>query len=535
MNHPLQDATDGQDDLDDNALASDDGFGDLDDDGFGGLDDDDDDDGFGGLDSYGDDGFGGLEDDDGFGELDEDDEEAGAPAGRHVKKLHPPASVLVVTPDASQRSRLLAAVDRTGHMGIGAHDAEGLLGSHGLPADPILLFTRSGWRTGGPALISELIQEGEPPRVLMLTDARDLGRSHELEAAGVQILLGEPLSNLELLWALDELIGRQPTSLPEEEEDEDEDEQAEDREDEQDEPSDSDAWRAESRVQEALGGLAQKLRSGEAQVSNVSQVSVELSSILGDPQTTMHDVVSRIEKDPNLVASILRSANTAAYRGMPRLIDLESAGKRLGMRRLGELAQRHAVRGAFRGRTRRWGPLLGTMWRNSVVVADAARNLAVERHLQGAGDIYSLGLLHNIGQVLVCDLYKDLGYKPPDDGVARDSLAKDLRWQSPELGGLLLKSWGMPSVATNVAANLDHPEELPSGTPIARHAWLIGSVVRAVAEVGGALWEGQPLPGCDVATGAAACGLSQSAVMEAVEDALDEWEGGSKEESEEDE
>ena len=27
---------------------------------------------------------------------------------------------------------------------------------------------------------------------------------------------------------------------------------------------------------------------------------------LGDPETTMHDVVSRIEKDPNLVASILR-------------------------------------------------------------------------------------------------------------------------------------------------------------------------------------------------------------------------------------
>ena len=96
---------------------------------------------------------------------------------------------------------------------------------------------------------------------------------------------------------------------------------------------------------------------------------------------------------------------------------------------------------------------------------------------------------------------------------------------------MLLKSWGMPSVASNVAANLDHPEELPSGTPIARHTWLIGSVVRAVAELGGGLWEGPPPPGCDVATGAAACGLRLSAVLETVEHALEVWDGGSDEES----
>ena len=55
------------------------------------------------------------------------------------------------------------------------------------------------------------------------------------------------------------------------------------------------------------------------------------------------------------------------------------------------------------------------------------------------------------------------------------------RHHSP-LGALLLKSWDFPPALASIALAHHDPRNLPDGTPLARHAWLIGALSSVVME-----------------------------------------------------
>jgi HD-like signal output (HDOD) protein/CheY-like chemotaxis protein len=430
--------------------------------------------------------------------------------------MRQPVGVMVVVPDDLEREAVVDAVSRTGHQAVGVHSVDEARGRSGRRTAEVLLFDRRGWEDGGRAYVDALRGDGAP-RVLMLADEGVLRRRDVFEDAGVEDFVAEPLSDLELLLRIDEVLDREPPEAPAA--------SAPVHEEAAPVPEDSSedaSWRDGKDVGGALVALADALRAGKAEVSNLSPVAIELQGVVGDPDARVQDMIRHVDRDPNLVAALLRASNSAIFRGMPQVVDLQEAGRRLGTRRLGEIAQREALRGAFSSPHKGWSRVLGKMWRNTVLIAEASRTLAERMRMRRLGAIYTTGLFVDLGQVLIVDMYRKLGYPAPKDGLPRGELARELRERHAAMGVLLLKSWGMPSSVLAVALHHHDPSELPSGTPVSRHAWIIGAVSGALARKGYAPWAGEQA-GPDQRLATAALGLPIDLLNEVVDAAIADW------------
>ncbi|MCP4872013.1 MAG: HDOD domain-containing protein [Proteobacteria bacterium] len=437
-----------------------------------------------------------------------------------------PVHIIVIDEDDARREENARTVDRIGHRCTAVDTVAEIISRRGRLNPDLLLVSEAAWGDGCREYVRDMSSKGGL-RVLILGNERTMGRTPELLDQGSQGVLMFPLSTAELDRAVEALMIGPPAQVVFTGEvsavaDEPVEQIAEGpklSEEEKDEK--------QAKMREQIAGLAGDLRSGKARLSEISPVAMELQGLCAsDEPPSLGRLVQKIEQDPNLATSVLKASNTAAYRGMPAVLDLKAAGRRLGTRRMGEVAQMEAIKGAFTAKTASgWSKILAKMWRTTVTTAHACRMMADRVGGAGRGEIYSLALFHNLGEILVIDLYRKMGEKAPRDGFASGGLREDMDKMHADLGALLLRSWGMPTSVAAVAMAHHDPSKLPSGTPLTRHAWLIGGTHRAVVEAGFAYKkpheEGPPL---EVA--AAVLGVPGDAFREVAELSMEWWQTG---------
>jgi len=390
-----------------------------------------------------------------------------------------------------------------------------------------MLFSAELWGEGGASLIAHFAEKGKVCRVLLCGDDGAQGSRAELIDAGVQAVLLLPLSGGELSAAIDAVMAGPPAGveLPKPSEAIRDTEGDEVPVDEGDIEASGEVEESDE-VREHIQNLAGQLAVGEAVLSNISPVAVELQGLsLGKEAPAMPALLEKIERDPNLAAAVLRAANSVAHRGMPRVLDLHAAGRRLGTRRLGEVAQMAALRGAFEASPKSgWSELLSRMWRNTVTTAHTCRLLAGELGIGHPGQAYSMALFHNLGEVLVVDLYKQKGESPPTGGKAAGGLRRHMDAHHCALGELLIRSWGLPGSLAALSRAHHDPSKLPAGTPLARSSWLVAGAFQAALQEGADYKdtheEGPPLEVC-----CAALGVGAEQMLDAARRASAWWSG----------
>jgi len=437
-----------------------------------------------------------------------------------------PVHIIVIDDDPERREANARTVDRIGHRCTAVDSVAEIVSRRGRLDPDLMLFGEACWADGGREFVRSLAAKGGC-RVLIVGTERTLGRTPELLDQGSQGVLMFPLSTAELDRAVEALLAgpaaevvitgdapigteSQPVPIAST-------------------PSLSEEERNTKRaaMKEQIKALAGDLRSGKTRLSEISPVAMELQGLCAsDEPPSLGKLVHKIEQDPNLATSVLKASNSAAYRGMPGVMDLAAAGRRLGTRRMGEVAQTEAIRGAFTAKqTSGWSKLLSKMWRNTVTTAHASRMMADRLGGGGRGEVYSMALFHNLGEILVIDLYRNMGESPPRDGYAVGGLREDMDKMHGDLGALLLKSWKMPTSIAAIAMAHHDPSKLPSGTPLARHAWMIGGCHRAVVEAGFE-YKRPHQEGPSLKAAAAVLGVAGDSFREVAEMSVEWWSGG---------
>ena len=422
----------------------------------------------------------------------------------------PAQTVAIIHGDKESRERYVVELNRLGHSVVAGEETEDIRVGRGRKHPSMLLFSAKCWRSEGPAYVRKLAAKGAQTRVIVVGTARTLRGEEELRESGVQVLLVEPVPALELDRQFEILLSEPPAVDGLGTEDLDTQRRAADAAKtaggRSSERRESSGEVTNSPMRAEVVELAETLRSGRARVSNISPVAMELQAMCAEGPSSMKELVEKIEQDPNLAAATLRAANSVAYRGMPRVIDLYAAGQRLGTRRLGEVSQTEAIKGVYKGGGKGWGRLLTRMWRHTVTTAHAARLLGERLDLPNQGAIYTMALLHNLGEVLIVDLYRKGGHEPPEGGIASGALLHDMNHRHSALGALLLKSWDFPPALASIALTHHDPSDLAEGTPLARHAWLIGALASSVMS-GAAKYKETPDGGPPLPTAAAMLGI----------------------------
>ena len=201
----------------------------------------------------------------------------------------------------------------------------------------------------------------------------------------------------------------------------------------------------------AIEKFQEDLENGNITLPNLGPMAAKIQELLTRPTCSMDEVVRLIETDPSAAAEVLRVSNTARYRGPRAITTLPDACLRLGNTRVLGIAQEVLVRNALAVGA---GPLRDVgerMWRNTLVVAQGARELAGRVKGVDVDTVYLAGLLHNVGELVLVRLYSDLQTGSSAE-IDMASLEPQIEALHQGVGGKVLRAWKMAPVMIRIAS-----------------------------------------------------------------------------------
>jgi len=170
-------------------------------------------------------------------------------------------------------------------------------------------------------------------------------------------------------------------------------------------------------------------------------------------QILTKEVVDQIKRDPALVAIVLKTINSAYYSFQKKISDIHHAVVLLGFEQIYQIVMAEGIR-----RTMPNTANFKALHLHSEIISHIAFMLSLESRNGHPAEMASLGLLHEIGQI-VFQLLKD---QNPKLAALIDVLDQS------QLGSLLLKEWNLPdvlwkSVEFQYYPEFSSPHHVPEG------------------------------------------------------------------------
>jgi len=214
-----------------------------------------------------------------------------------------------------------------------------------------------------------------------------------------------------------------------------------------------------------------------------------LTRIIQDPDCRLKDVVDTIRFDSSVTAQLLRICNSAYYGLARRIVAVEDAVRLLGMSKVVQLALAAHARSLLSGTQAGYGLQAGALWMHSVGVALASQKIAQRSCGSAAATLFTAGLLHDIGKIVLnehlADAYVRVAARVVEEGLSfPDAEMAELGFTHAELGARVAERWQLPEEIVRSIRYHHTPSQLEPADPIvdAVHA---ADVVCLLMGVGG--------------------------------------------------
>lgn len=189
----------------------------------------------------------------------------------------------------------------------------------------------------------------------------------------------------------------------------------------------------------------------------------ELNNAINNPSTSLKDIGNIINQDASLTAQLLRIANSALFNFPAQISTVSQAITVVGIQQLRELTLACTVLRAF--------PLIpdnyvniSAFWQHSLAVGIGARVLASYRKESNIERFYVLGLLHDIGRVVMYlgdpDSSRELLQQANQSSQLLHQL-EDALWQTDHgnISATFLEKWKLPASIWEPIKHHHHPEK----------------------------------------------------------------------------
>lgn len=186
-----------------------------------------------------------------------------------------------------------------------------------------------------------------------------------------------------------------------------------------------------------------------------------------DMNTEVSSMAKIISGDPALTMKILKIANSAFYGLSHQIGTVSQAIMILGFQGVRNLALGASLLGVWNSKNSSAPISAEDFWRHSLATATAAKLLATHLNFKSPDEIFTAGLLHDIGKVVFLvyfpEQYASILQKVSDGNESLTSLEKKVFGvDHAEAGHHLCKHWKIPPLLTQSTAN--------HHTPIVRRA-----------------------------------------------------------------
>lgn len=182
---------------------------------------------------------------------------------------------------------------------------------------------------------------------------------------------------------------------------------------------------------------------------HLPDTALRLVQIISNPQAPLTEIVDAVRYDQALTAEVLRLCNSA-YFGLARTIrSLDDAVTLLGTVRVFQLVMAAHARTFFSKPQEGYGLPAGALWEHSVAVAIAAQALSRRLRLPDAGLLFTAGLLHDAGKIVLNEFvgreYAEIARRVLEERVAfTEAEQAVLGYTHAEVGARLAERWQLP-------------------------------------------------------------------------------------------
>lgn len=207
-------------------------------------------------------------------------------------------------------------------------------------------------------------------------------------------------------------------------------------------------------------------------IDGLPTVCAEVLVMMRDPQVSLDVLIREVERDPALTGNLLRLAN-AAYFGHPRQIgSVRQAIVRLGTRQLLPLLLAAGVAARLSRPVRGYDLAAGALWERSLSLAVASHEVARSMGHDPPPELFTTGLLADVGKLILGEFLEadvaavqSLAFEQgmPFDEAERSVLGLD----HAEVGGRLLKLWGLPEPVVQAVRYHHRPHLAETGRELA--------------------------------------------------------------------
>ncbi|PJZ76415.1 HDOD domain-containing protein [Leptospira neocaledonica] len=208
-----------------------------------------------------------------------------------------------------------------------------------------------------------------------------------------------------------------------------------------------------------------QLFENEAQLPKISSVVSKVMEMVGKPDVVIADLAKEISKDPGLTAAVIKLSNSAYFRPAKPVKTVQESLMTLGIKTVKEIILLNETKGILKKELKGYQVDGEANWMHSLIVAELAKRIAVQKKLKVDKDVvFTAGLLHNIGKVILADFFPTVLMQFRTElqtyqGPYTDLEAKFFGYTHQETGAKLLEKWNFPQELIEVARYYTEPEK----------------------------------------------------------------------------
>ena len=231
-----------------------------------------------------------------------------------------------------------------------------------------------------------------------------------------------------------------------------------------------------------------ELVQGVGDLVTLPDVFIRINQLVESPDSTTDQIAQAVSQDPAFTVRLLRVANSPYY-GFSSTIDTVSkAVSIIGTSQIRNLALSTAIASSFSGLSNKLVSL-DNFWRHSLYCGLAARKLARLAGKCDAEAVFTAGLLHDIGELVIFNRMPDqaqesllLVLDSADELALYRAEQQTMGFDHAQVGGELARQWKLPPLLEDCIAfhhDIESAKRYPRETALVH----IANILAQMAEV----------------------------------------------------
>jgi len=213
-----------------------------------------------------------------------------------------------------------------------------------------------------------------------------------------------------------------------------------------------------------------ELVSRVERIPRLPDTAMRLIRVVSDPRSSIQEIVTTIRYDQAVTTEVLRVCNSAYFGLSRRVNSIDDAICLLGTAKVLQLVLSVHTQTLLSRPQEGYGLMPGALWEHSVAVATGCQLLTHRLELGDAGLLFTAGLLHDIGKVIlnetVATEYAEIVKRVSEGGRSfLEAEQEVLGFTHPEVGARLAETWQLSEEINRCIRYHHEPDDLPVPDP----------------------------------------------------------------------